>query len=315
MSASPSSPSSHSAILSPSPHPQEAEEENSKPARAHTSIPLPDVISIKVHFRKGQPRVRCRVSKDLPLPTFRHRKTEDSYGVLTARIKTALAGVNGLEWPSGGHPYIQPTHTTTQQNYQELNEDNFNEFIAKAWRSEARRLENPADIFINVYVYLSVPAKRATTGNRNNIQRASRSRIEAAHTIIASAVERRTLPELGPITVAHYARHLARQPSLPAEREVLTLPETNTFRQTQHLDEQVHSHNLKRQAAEDEQQEEFRTIKLKVNGTVVCYEIELRSLRAALNLPNFDLNGLANFAQDQIALPEDDMDDIDHAED
>ncbi|KAG0085387.1 hypothetical protein BGZ93_000697, partial [Podila epicladia] len=35
---------------------------------------------------------------------------------------------------------------------------------------------------------------------------------------------------------------------------------------------------------DEEEVEEFRTIRLRVNGTVVNYEIELRSLREALGL-------------------------------
>ncbi|KAG0312901.1 hypothetical protein BGZ99_009209, partial [Dissophora globulifera] len=127
------------------------------PAPASASIPLPDTINIKVHFWKGQPRVRCHVSKDLPQPTIAHKTIEDSYDILVARIKRALIRVTGLEWPSGGRPYLQPTHTTTQTNYQELNEDNFSDLVAKVWCSEARRLDDLAEVSVNVFVYLSVP--------------------------------------------------------------------------------------------------------------------------------------------------------------
>ncbi|KAG0312902.1 hypothetical protein BGZ99_009210, partial [Dissophora globulifera] len=74
-------------------------------------------------------------------------------------------------------------------------------------------------------------------------------------------------------------------------------------------------YNCKRQAQQDEHQQEFRNIKVKVNGVIVDFEMEVGSLREALNLPNFHLNGLPNFRLDPLPVPRHDMVDVDHVDD
>ncbi|KAI1307324.1 hypothetical protein EDD11_004532 [Mortierella claussenii] len=211
---------------SPSSNTIKDSEENSRPIPASAIRPAPDNVKIKLHLRRGEPQVRCRASKDLPKPiTWVHSLKDDTYSVLCARIRASVAGVAGVEWPNGGHPYIRPTHTATQLNYLELNEDNCSQQITKAWRAESKRLEHSGEEYINLFIYLSRPEQRATVGSRN-----------------------------------------------PSQRAI--------------LDEQVRIHGNKRQVEDASQLKEFRPIKLMVNGTVVTYSIEIRSLRKALGYPS-----------------------------
>ncbi|KAF9438525.1 hypothetical protein BGZ76_007199 [Entomortierella beljakovae] len=295
---------------------QESGDNTIQPSNSSRRFILPDNISIKLHLRKGQPLVRCRSTKDLPSPTtWEHNLDQDCYSIFCARIRTRLKGLAGLEWPQNSFPYIQPCHTTPQKNYQKVTEDNLEEALTKAWRFEARRLNSADGIYVNIFVYLSNIRSRTQTIGGSTIQRATKTRIDAAHQLISHAVAQNTIPPMGDITTAHFTRHLARLSKMPSQTEPLELPQTNTFRQTQHLDEQARTLDLRRQAGEASQQEEYSTIEVMIEGVILPIRVKIRSLREALNLPNFDLNGLSSFKDDIVLPPEEDMEDIDHADD
>ncbi|KAI7819611.1 hypothetical protein BC939DRAFT_505615 [Gamsiella multidivaricata] len=185
-----------------------------------SELEIPQIIQIKLHPRKGQPQIRCRSTKDLPDPQgWTHNLDEDSFLVIMERIKRRIADTNGFKWPGGGKPYIQPTHNSAQKNNQELDEGNFKERLVRAWRTEARRLDGDAtQVFVHLYAYLTATGGgvASSTGRRANvIQRATRARLDAAHTLIADAVDQDNLEAIGPITLTHYARHLAKLPVMP----------------------------------------------------------------------------------------------------
>ncbi|KAF9191294.1 hypothetical protein BGZ51_007472 [Haplosporangium sp. Z 767] len=198
---------------------------------------LPPTIQIKLHVRKGQPQVRGRLSKDLPKPvTWDHKSNEDTYGILCARIRAKHPRVVGLVWPADAHPYIQPSHHSSQVNYKRLDDDNSDGLIAKAWRLEERRLKGNGTIYVNVFIYLAASTTHATAGRDDPLE----------------------------------------------------LSQGAIYQQTQFLDEQVRLLNERRQGDAAERLTQFRTIRLKVNGTVVNYEVDVSSLRAALGLPDMD---------------------------
>ncbi|KAF9437778.1 hypothetical protein BGZ76_011164 [Entomortierella beljakovae] len=141
-----------------------------------------------------------------------------------------------------------------------------------------------------------IPGNSTQTIGGGTIQRATKARIDAAHQLIL-------------ITTAHFTRHLARLSKMPSQTEPLELP------QTQHLDEQTRTLDLRRKAEEASQQEEYRTIEVMIEGVILHIRVKIHSLREALNLPHFDLNGLASFKYDIVLPPDEDMEDIDHADD
>ncbi|KAF8930132.1 hypothetical protein EDD21DRAFT_358619 [Dissophora ornata] len=96
----------------------------------------------------------------------------------------------------------------------------------------------------------------------------------------------------------------------------LEVPRNNTFRQTQHLDAQVEEDlNRRRQEVADVAQQEYGTLRFKIDGNVVPLQVEIRSLKEILNLPNIDLNGVVNSEREAVPQPEEDMEGEDHAGD
>ncbi|KAF9977988.1 hypothetical protein BGZ65_007170, partial [Modicella reniformis] len=197
---------------------------------------MPLAHTIILHYRKGKPRTICRALKDLPSPApWNHNRTNDTFRVLMARIEGYIAGLRGVRLPDDGHLYLQPTHNTDQRSYMELTEDNFEDAMAQAWRQEARRLTN-ADVQLHMYVYLEgVETNTAPAGAP--IRRATAQRILAANPIVDEAMAQNDIPNIGRFTRAHLTRHLASLPAMPTPQEI-RIPQTNTFRQTQYLDEQ-----------------------------------------------------------------------------
>lgn len=94
----------------------------------------------------------------------------------------------------------------------------------------------------------------------------------------------------------------------------MDMPQNNTFRQTQHLDQELDDLRQRRLQDRDLYNEEYRTLRFKIDGQVVELQVELRSLREAINLPDMDLHGLDDhYSDDDIPMPENDMEDVDHA--
>ncbi|KAG0345041.1 hypothetical protein BGZ54_005684, partial [Gamsiella multidivaricata] len=171
----------------------------SQPSQPAVVLEMPDTIQIKLHLRKGIPRVRCRSLKDLPDPEiFPHNWRQDPFEVLRARIRSRAKGLSGLEWPMDALPYIRPSNSSPQQHYQEVNKDNCDERIAKAWRTEAKRLGDLSKVYVHLFIYLvdaNDTKKGITAGKRssNAIQQTSGSTaVEAASSTgtVAAAVQR-----------------------------------------------------------------------------------------------------------------------------
>ncbi|KAF9198297.1 hypothetical protein BGZ49_000916, partial [Haplosporangium sp. Z 27] len=241
--------------IHPTPGPSNGASPSSiRPSPAHA---LPDVIKVKLHLRKGVPQARCRSTKDLPEPkTWDHNFKEDSFIVFCERIRSRIPDISGLLWHVDDSPYVQPSHNAPQRCYIRLSEDNYYSQLTRAWRMEARRLNDCTRVFVHIFVYLSNSENRSKTES-HEIQRGTQTQIQTAYRLIASAVEKQILPAIGPITTAYYARHIARLPRLPSNEE-LELPQTNTYQQLQHLDTQMEGLKRKKQEEAALKQEEFR---------------------------------------------------------
>lgn len=292
---------------SPTPSASQSSRSSEGPVERDTIPVLPDALKVRLHIRKGQPLTRCRVTKELPdTKTWEHRlgpDLQDSYGVFLERIRQHIQNTPSIDWPRDSVPYLQPTHSTPQKSYQRLDENSFDASIKKAWRAEAKRLNNPSQVFINIFVYVADRrATAAAAGGHNTLQRATQARIQAA-------TERLNASDLtlGPITTRLFVRDLAQRDQPEGS---LVVPDNNTFRQSQHLDREIDALNRRTEQERTESALEFRRVR-------VTLDVNVHDLRQVLGLPGVNLNGLATADVAPAAAlprPQHDMPDVDHSD-
>ncbi|KAF9169393.1 hypothetical protein BGX21_009433 [Mortierella sp. AD011] len=238
---------------SPTPPPLSPNPTQSTTARQQ----LPENVEIKLHLRKGQPLIRCRSTKDLPDPEgWEHNLENDTFETFCAKIRSRTTGIEGLEWPEDGHPYIQPAHTTPQKRYKELTPQNLSFRLEKAWRLESRRLSDESKVFVHVYVYL----EPSENGGRGDISSSSDN-------------GRNTNRSDSPYSPQN---EVSESNAGPSGRPTLG----------SHSNTSAQGSSQKRRAESTFVVEEYRTIRIKVEGAVIPIQVELRSLREALGLPS-----------------------------
>jgi hypothetical protein len=111
---------------------------------------------------------------------------------------------------------------------------------------------------------------------------------------------------VGTMSMAHLAWHLAWQPgSLGVDQ--LQVPETPTFLQMVHLDEEVEALNQCRWSALAGQAKDFQLIDIKIGSLTLPVHISVSKMRKALGLPEMNLNGLASFGNVRVDGPMEDM--------
>ncbi|KAI1297786.1 hypothetical protein EDD11_006919, partial [Mortierella claussenii] len=179
--------------------------------------------------------------------------------------------------------------------------------LEEAWHSEAKRLDNNAEVFVHIFVYV-VPATVRERA-RSTLVRASRSRIEGAQRRIGNAIAIHSMEPLGALSMAHRSRRLARNPDPPSDDENIELPHTHTFRQAQMLDRQAAQLRERSQNNEVIKQQPFKSIRVRL-------EMDIKDLRKALGLPDFDTSGpVEMFKGDPILMPEVEIEAVDYTYD
>jgi hypothetical protein len=288
---------------------------------------LPSAISIRINFRIGQPQTHTRVRQSLPRPDlWEYRWDEHTQDILCSRIQRRIAGVPGVEWPVQSDPWLQPKHNAAFLQFLPLDEGSCDFKLKQAWHREAKRLGNGSQVVLNMFVYLSetthIRGQGAGSGSRGSlaqpigsrtetIRRATQGRIVEARARISREVENGHMDQLGNIRMAHYAVHLARRAPHP-EAERLEIPTTNTFRQMEHLDRRAEALRQETETARTTRHDEYFTVEMKMGPNIFQVEVKVEDMRKMLGLPDMDLNGLANFRQEEVNDPAEDMDDIDH---
>ncbi|KAF9189961.1 hypothetical protein BGZ51_008689 [Haplosporangium sp. Z 767] len=301
---------------------------NKDPRRSLLSsydILAPDVIRLRIHLRKGQPLNQHRVTRNLPEPVvWEYRSDKDNYQSLCSQVRGYIASLQGLEWPADAQLYLKPSHTSAHFSFIGLNPNNCNDQLIRVWRNEAWRLlrnPNSDDVIINIFVYLQNTAPRvsgAPTRTRAAAAAAAAAvapaaesggapkpvtgaRIREAHARIAEAIVEGRLDPLGPKTRAYLARKLASR-DIPAPGAPIQFERSNTFLQMQFIDNQKKLENPditdNQKKLEDPDIPEARTIKFKINGVWVPLEVDVKSLRKALGLPDMDLTRPGLFDND-----------------
>ncbi|KAF9279095.1 hypothetical protein BGZ68_008134 [Mortierella alpina] len=116
-----------------------------------------------------------------------------------------------------------------------------------------------------------------------SVSAALQAKIDEAERRILTATQHHIIPPLGAVSTEMFARHLAMLPTMPSA-ESLELPNTLTFRHAMQLDEQARGLKRRMEAEESQGSDEYRTVRIKIQGVVMPVQIELRSLREALGL-------------------------------
>ncbi|KAG9060718.1 hypothetical protein KI688_008925 [Linnemannia hyalina] len=254
-----------------------------------------------------------RLRKSWPVPVvWSFQWDEDDLGSLLAKVRrrTTLPALKGFKWPSNETLYVKPTHNTPQQYFLRLDPEDCENKLKRAWTTEARRLNDPDQVTVDVFAYLTTDqaqTQAAATGRQDQIRRSSKRGILEAERLIGSAIDQGVIPPLGQMTTSHLARHLAKrvQPTTAAD---LQLPQTATFRQFQHLDNEAEAFHQRSAAQNKERQNDSFLLDCKIS-------FKKSQLRQALGIPNIDLSGIVNFDTGDIANPEFDMRDVDHEDD
>ena len=221
-------------------------------------------------------------------------KPSEGFNVLKARL---LAKINNsdINNPSfaDGHVWFARTKRAPQSKLIKLSDENFQEQLQyrwgnvsngdiSGWENETPPRTQEEGFCFELFMYIEKPQSNSSGGR--GIRRATVPRIRQSLEAIQQ-YEQTTGIQLGEITRNHVAITHARQP----EGTALAIPEDNTTRQAQILDQQraeiqnaVVEHEAAAQIPE-------RTIRIKLNGSWVDCSVDLRSLRAALGLPQHDI--------------------------
>jgi hypothetical protein len=260
-------------------------------------------LPIQLHIRVGQPKRTSRVLRAISTPATFTIANDDSYEVLTAKVRTKLPG-EGFEWPTQGpnsRLFVQPTANTSQRNVDELQEDDFFDQLL-----DARSRSRTATSTVNIYVWI---LKTASSSGRT-IQRSSEARrAEATNRIAAAQRLQPASPPLGNLAHRHLVDRISRI-SNPTPED-FALPDTNTFRQARHLDQEADRLRARAQQQATHRQEESFEITISIGTVDIPIRINRVELLRCLHLPDMNLLGLLNDAGGVVA-PSGDIEDVDH---
>jgi hypothetical protein len=159
-------------------------------------------------------------------------------------------------------------------------------------------------------IYIYMVNQRAP--NAPAIHRATQAAIAAQNQRINEFLEQpqNAALNIGPVARRHWARRNARLP--PAD--ITNVPATATMRQARFIDREIATHNAQKEAQQAIRASEFVDIEVKINGHQTILPLNIQSLRTALGLPPINLLGLTEFDAAPEFNPNDDMVDVDHAE-
>ncbi|KAG0290483.1 hypothetical protein BGZ98_003405, partial [Dissophora globulifera] len=252
-------------------------------------LQLPDIVTISLHARKGDPQTRLRARKDLPEGvTWSHHMTDDNYTILCGKIRRRIQSIKGVKWPLDARPYIRPKLSTAQHNYVELSEENFADEIERAWIIERKRLGKDAEVKVHIFAYLigNTSSRRNLSGTGNDLQHATDPPFRAANEVIKQAVRQGVIGQIGSIATSHLSRTITHRPNITSPNENVA-PEAD--RQTQqHLERPAHALPGKRRAETDTASEEYMDVRVKI-------KIHVGDLRRILGLPAFSVTNSHDF--------------------
>ena len=194
----------------------------------------------------------------------------------------------------------------TDENYEDLTRAQWNLISQKDvddWLAEGK---TPIQsFFFEIFLYVH----RERDNALNGLRRATTSRMQESAARIQQFAESNNI-NLGEITRQHLTTHFARQ----QEGTDITLPNDNTTRQAQFLDQQREAIRLEESKETEERANNCRSIRIFQNNVWQELVVDIVSLRRALGLPEHDifLRGIFNEYQHRDISNDNNMDDVDH---
>ena len=249
----------------------------------------------KCSVRKGDIRENPRGGKSVEFKA----KISEGLGVAKAKVLAFVQRTMNSAQLISEDLYFKKSKGAAQSQYLKLTEDNFEDMTRARWNlistrdvnSWSNRGKSVLEVFFfEVFIYIQ---RRAAENIPTGLRRATATRIAASSRQIRN-YEESTGERIGPITRQHVSIRQAMQP----EGAEFEMPNDNTTRQAQFLDEQREVQAREREEGEGGEDEEriSKKIRIELNGTWVDVRVDVSSLRLALGLPPHDLftNGIFN---------------------
>jgi hypothetical protein len=259
------------------------------------------LVAVKV----GEYGYTSRTSVPVEDAEFDFDEDQDSfekvYSIADEKVRSALALYSTKTTQPNSKLYIKPSQHAKQAQLVQLSADTWPGMLAKARANYSKQKTFSGPFVVHLHMY-------AAKEVRQGIRRATPARIAEAATAIDSYLSERPEVQVGEIACTHWAVSQARQP----DDAGVSLPDSATFRQMQHLDA-MRTPDREVDAAESS----FWTVTVRLNGsTDMQLTINIQELRAALGPPNYSLivDGLLSQFQPPHE-PAVNMGDIDHLSD
>mmetsp|Transcript_31438 Transcript_31438/g.45837 ORF Transcript_31438/g.45837 Transcript_31438/m.45837 type:complete len:311 (-) Transcript_31438:99-1031(-) len=246
-------------------------------------------------------------------------KVSEGFLILKAKIH-----IHASPLPDDAPIFFKKSKNATQAQYVEMTAENFVEYLKARWskiteldmtRWGAANTTAAAGTFFEVFVYKPrfVYKSRPAAQARQEMRRATAAAVRRERIRIQNHAQANNL-QIGPIHLQQLAVHNARNARAAAdgaEGEVM-IPDDATNRQAARLDEARAALDNEDEQAAQERNSLMRPIQLELNGTIVSVNVNVRSLRTALGLPQHDLfhQGIYNGYVHPDLAAEDDMEDV-----
>ncbi|KAI1294089.1 hypothetical protein EDD11_008217 [Mortierella claussenii] len=273
---------------------------------------LPEVATIRLNFRRGDPNPPVGVKKDLrsiknwPQKSFPFRISE-GYNIFMARTNDyidqirAVKEYRGVRWWDGAQPYIRPTVSARQKDFSPILPDDLQPQLNRVLFSTMKyNKKNPGKealpFTIDVFVYLKDTAgKQAQT-----VQRQSQSNIEEANRRINLAQQAGRF-NIGPVEQTLYAREVASEYARQADLPVPPPPRTPLYDEARRLDTRLVEERQRR--ARSQASRDIAVVKLYNLGERdhwINMELDVMDIRRVLG---FDLARIGEITRDPVPPP------------
>ncbi|EGZ15115.1 hypothetical protein PHYSODRAFT_315620 [Phytophthora sojae] len=238
--------------------------------------------SVRVAVKIGEITKTSRTNVPVEKPVFSFDEREHGHSDVCKqvedRVAASLSSYGQKTIRSDPSIYMKLSQGAPQRNWVSVSEGTFGSLVATSFSNYQRRTTNTGPFEIEV-----VLAARKPISNLAGTRRATAPRILEAARTIDSFLEQRSDLQVGEIARTHWSFSDARQP----EGTELTVPETATFAQAQHID-----------------------------AIVMPLTIEVAELRRVLGLPSHNLLASGVFSSfEPPAEPEEDVSDDEHKSD
>ncbi|KAH7485164.1 hypothetical protein KRP22_010317 [Phytophthora ramorum] len=244
-----------------------------------SAIPLPASLTCRLSIKNGQPLEACR-DKVPPSPSFVF-DVADGHRVLRAKVEEHFSSKLPGQWNSNFDIYLKPANNAKQKHFEVLCQENAALLaqLENVWHRARLRRNGQAGFELELFVYVPKPEVQATS-----LRRATAARIQEQMPRVAAFVRERQI-EAGEASQRYMAVTQARLP----DGAPLTVPDSTTFRQLQHIDAQQAVIDRATDAEQQRADSEYCMVRVKLHGVPVPLEVNVVDLRAALGLPSYSL--------------------------